>query len=247
MAVADTAGQGSVPVDPFVRTATLLMALTLLAGFTAQFLAGRSSFAARPLVHIHGLAFFAWVGLFAAQVWLVRAGNRVRHRQLGLVGAAWMPVLIVLGTALTVDVVQRGTTPPFFSAQHFLVANPLSVLCCAGLTAAAIACRRAPDWHRRLHVGALALLMGPGLGRLLPMPLLGPYAFEIAALAGLGFIVAGMVWDVRTRGRVHPAWSWSLAVGLLWLVAAQAIAHGPLGDGLYAWVTRGTPGASNPG
>jgi hypothetical protein len=247
MAITNVTGAGTGRLDPFVRVSALLMALILVAGFSTQFLAGRSTFQARLLVHVHGVAFFAWVALFVAQVWLVRSGDIARHRMLGIVGAAWVPVLLVLGTALTVDVVRRSITPPFFNPQHFLIANPLGVLAFAGLTGAALLKRREPDWHRRLHVSALALLLGPGVGRLLPMPLIGPYGFEISAAVGLAFIVAGMIWDRRTQGRIHAAWTWSLTVGVGWLVSAQLIARSVLGDSFYAWVTDGAPGAAIPG
>ena len=53
--------------DNFFRNMAILMALVIVAGFSVQFLAGRSSFSARPLVHLHGIAFMAWVGLFVTQ------------------------------------------------------------------------------------------------------------------------------------------------------------------------------------
>jgi hypothetical protein len=224
-----------------------VMAAIFVAGFLMQFLMGRSTFAARLLVHIHAITFFGWVAIFLAQLWLVRAGDMARHRQLGNIAALWMVLMVVVAFVLIVDVVRLGRTPFFFMPQHFLVLNPLGMVAVAGLTAAAIAMRGRSDWHKRLHVSALALLLGPALGRLLPSPLLIPYAFEAAAILGCVFIVAGMVRDWRASGRSHPAWWVGLGVCAAWLVIGNLIAFSPLGAALYQAATAGSAGATIPG
>ena len=90
-------------------------------------------------------------------------------------------------------------------AQQFLVFNPLTLFAFAGLTAAAIVMRRRTDWHRRLHLCGMTLLLGPGFGRLLPMPLLPPFAFEAVFAASMLFPLAGVISDLRRTGRIHPA------------------------------------------
>jgi hypothetical protein len=228
--------------DRFFLRTVFVMAAILVAGFSVQFLAGRSTFAARPLVHLHALAFFGWVAIFTTQTWLGTHGSVALHRQLGWIGAGWMVVLVVLGTALTVDVTQRGSTPFFFQPQHFLIANPFSVLCFAGLSSAAIVMRRRTDWHKRLHICGMAMLMGPGFGRLLPMPLLMPYAYQIAALAGLVFPLAGMVFDRRANNRVHPAWLVGSAAIVLTIAATGPIVRSDLGAAIYRATVADTPG-----
>lgn len=106
---------------------------------------------------------------------------------------------------MTVATVQAGRTPFFFQPQHFVVANRLTLYAAIGMLVAAHIMRKQTDWHSRLQVGSVALLMGPGFGRLLPMPLLPPYAFESASGAALLFPLIGILRDRRTRGRVHPA------------------------------------------
>jgi ABC-type multidrug transport system permease subunit len=139
--------------------------------------------------------------------------------------------------------VRQVATPFFFQPQHFLIANVLILLVFGGLTAAAVAMRRRTDWHRRLHLCAMAALMGPGFGRLLPMPLLIPYAYQAAAVAGLAFPAAGMIVDWRRGGKVHPAWWWGMGVLAATLVATEAVVFSPLGDAIYAAVAAGSPGA----
>ena len=77
-------------------------------------------------------------------------------------------------------------------------------------TVAAIALRRQTEWHRRLHFCGMSLLLGPGFGRLLPMPLLQPLAWEVTFAACLIFPAIGVWADWRRSGRVHPAWRWGI-------------------------------------
>jgi hypothetical protein len=233
--------------DNFFRTMAIMMALVIVAGFSMQYLAGRSSFAARPLVHLHGLAFMGWVGIFVTQAWLATHGPISLHRKLGWIGAGWIILLLVMGSWISIDVTQRGTAPFFFRPQHFLIANPLSLIVFAGLSWAAIRLRRQTDWHMRLHICAMAAIIGPGFGRLLPMPLLIPYAFEIAGIAGLLFPLAGMIRDKRKFGRVHPAWLLGVLAILAVIPASHLIGNSAVGDAIYKAVTAGQPGANVPG
>jgi hypothetical protein len=239
--------RGTAAADAFFRTLAILMALTVVAGFTLQFARGFSSLSARPLVHIHGIAFMVWVAIFVTQSWLATRGPIALHRRLGWFGALWVVVLVIMGSWITVDVIQRGTAPFFFQPQHFLIGNPLSALVFAGLVYSAIRLRRQPDWHMRLQICAMTTIMGPAFGRLLPMPFLIPYAFEAAGIAGMVFAIAGMIRDRRKYGRVHLAWYWGLGAFLAVIPVTQLLAASSVGDALYASVTAGHPGANVPG
>lgn len=229
----------------FMRMATVI-ALLIIAGFVMQFAMGRSTFAARPLVHLHGLAFMGWVVLFVTQVRLATSGSLALHRRLGWIAAGWTVLLVVLGLAITIDVARLGKTQFFFLPQYFLIANPLTVFCFALLTTAAIRLRRSPDWHKRLHICATIAIIGPGLGRLLPMPLMGRYSFDIVVALSLTLPMIGMIRDLRNDGQVHPAW-WRgvLAIAMV-IPLSHLIANSPVGDYLYASVTAGHPGATIP-
>lgn len=233
--------------DRFFRTLALLMALTVLIGFSFQFARGFSSLAARPLVHIHGIAFMGWVAIFVTQSWLATRGPIALHRRIGWFGAFWVVVLVVMGFWITIDVTQRGTAPFFFQPQHFLIGNALSAIVFAGLVYSAIRLRRQPDWHIRLQICAMTTIMGPAFGRLLPMPFMIPYAFDAAVLAGMVFAIAGMIRDRRKYGRVHSAWYWGLGAFLAIIPVTHIIADSPVGDALYKAVTAGHLGADIPG
>lgn len=233
--------------DRFFLIMALAMAATIAAGFIVQLAAGRSSFNAPLLVHAHALVFFGWVTLFVAQTAFAATGRMTWHRQLGWIGAGWIVAMLVFGFAITITMVRRGQAPFFFAPQHFLVFNPVTLLAFAVLTAAAIHLRRRTDWHRRLHFCGMTLLLAPAFGRLLPMPLLIPHAFEAAFFVPLLFPAAGMVADRRRTGRVHRAWWWGVGAILATFVLIQLVTWSPLGDALYRAVTAGSPGAAVPG
>ena len=228
----------------FFLNSAIAMALVIFAGFSLQLAMGRSSFASPPLVHAHAVVFMGWVVIYLMQNVLAASGRRELHRRLGWVAAGWVVLMIGLGLAVTLALVRQGRAPFFFRPLQFLVFDPASVLGFAGLTAAAIALRRRTEWHRRLQFCAMALLLGPGFGRLLPLPLLRPWAWEATLAASAVFPLIGMVWDLRRNGAVHPAWGWGLGAMAACLLVTEAVTYSPVGDALYRQVTRGTPGAA---
>lgn len=235
------------PRSGFFRALVTAMAAILISGFVVQLAMGRSSFHAPAIVHVHAVVFMGWVGIMLAQVWLVTAGAVSMHRTLGRLAGVWALAMLVLGPLVTVEAVREGRVPFFFQPQHFLLADPATVFGFVGLFAAAVLMRKHTDWHARLQVGAFVMLLGPGIGRLIPLPLLAPYAFEIAALIPLCVLVFGAAWDARTLGRVHPAWLVSGAALIGLLVAVRLIAFSPLGDALYAFATEGALTAGTDG
>lgn len=228
----------------FFLGGAIAMTLVLVAGFSVQLAMGRSSFSAPLLVHAHAVVFMGWVGIYLLQTIFAATGRQALHRRLGWIAAVWILPMLVLGCAVTVAIARRGQVPFFFTPLQFLVFDPLSLFTFAGLTVAAIMLRRRTDWHRRLHFCAMAILLGPGFGRLLPMPLLAPWAWEATALACLLFPLAGMVADLRRQGRVHPAWGWGVAATVGFVLLTEAITYSPVGQVLYRAVVAGSPGAA---
>ena len=230
----------------FAITATV-MALVVVAGFSLQFAMGRSTFASPLRVHVHALAFMGWVAIFLTQSWFATRGSMALHRRLGWVGAGWVVVMLAAATWVVVAMMRRGTVPFFFTPQQLLAGDPLSLICFAGLTWWAVTLRRRTDWHARLHICAMAAIIAPAFGRIIPMPLLIPYAFEISVLLGLMFPIAGMIHDMRRRGSIHRAWWAGSGAILATLILTELIAYSPVGGALYQAVVAGSPSASVPG
>ena len=231
----------------FAPKFAIAMALTVVAGFSVQWFMGRSTFAAPLRVHVHAVVFMGWVAIFVTQSWLATRGPLAFHRKLGLIALGWMGLMVAAAMTVIVAMARNGTVPFFFTPQQFLIGDPATLICFVGLTLAAIAKRRETDWHARLHICALAAIMGPAFGRLLPMPLLIPYAFEAAVLAGLVFPLVGAIRDKRVLGRVHPAWGRGALALLATLLLTNLIAYSPVGAAIYRATTAGSPGAVLPG
>jgi len=231
--------------DPgFFLGGAIAMAATIAAGFSLTLAMGRSNFGAPPLVHAHAIAFMGWVIIYLAQNILVAGGNVALHRRLGWVAAGWVILMLALGCAVTAFDVRFGHVPFFFRPAQFLIFDPLTLFAFAGLTYSAIAMRRRTDWHRRLHFSGMAMLVGPAFGRLLPMPLLAPWAWEASFAACLVFPLAGIAADLRRSGRVHPAWLCGLAVTLGVLVGTEVITYSSVGTALYNAVAAGSKAAA---
>ena len=225
----------------------IAMAATIVAGFSLQLLAGRSTFQSALPVHLHALTFMGWVAIFTVQATLGMRGRIDQHRKLGRLAMGWLVLMIVMGFVITLRMVRAGHVPFFFRPQHFLVFDPLNVLVFTAMVLVAVSMRKRTDWHSRLQLGAMALLMGPAFGRLLPMPLLAPYAYESAGAACALFPLIGRGVDFKRSRRVHPAWLVTLGVLGGMIVLGDIITYSPLGDSLYRMATAGTPGAAVPG
>lgn len=230
----------------FFTIMSFVMAGVIVAGFSLNLAMGRSSFALPAAFHVHGMIFMGWLGLYLAQVVTIASGNVALHRSLGKVAYLWIPAMIVAGVMIILVSV-RGSGGPFFFAQNeFLISNMAGLLVFGGLTLWALRVRRYSGWHRRLMLVAMSALTGPGLGRLLPMPLLIPNAWTIAVSASFVFGAIAMLVDWRANGRVHPAYWWGMGINVGAFVASMLLAYSPLGYAITEAVVAGTPGAERP-
>ncbi len=90
----------------------------------------------------------------------------------------------------------------------------------------------------------MTMLLTPAFGRLLPLPLLQPWAWEAAFAVALILPTVGAWSDVRRTGRVHEAWAWGIATIVVAFIMTEAITCSPVGTSIYYRVTKGSLGAS---
>lgn len=230
--------------DGFFLWGGLTMAALITSGFVFFLVMGISSFRAPLVVHVHALVFFGWVAIYTTQTVLATRGSLALHRRLGWVGAGWLAMMAVVGPLVAMEAIRLGRAAPIYEPAFFLVYAPMGVWAFVGLSSAAIVMRKRTDWHKRLHFTGMAMLTGPGIGRLLPMPLIMPHGAMVELVVLLMFPVAGVIWDLRRNGRIHPAWWWGIGAILAVRVLSNLIAFSPMGLAMFEAVTTGHPGSA---
>lgn len=208
--------------------------VTAFAGFApTYFLRGLSHRPPlRPMLHVHGAAFTAWLVLLVVQATLVRAHRLDWHRRLGVLGAALATAMVPLGVMAALESARLGAAAGNAKAFRFLV-FPLGQVAMFGvLFVAAIWQRRRPEIHRRLIILATTALMPPAIARLIGRS--GVPALSLSML----FVVAAMVHDWRSRGRVHPIYIWAVAAFLASGPLRLALAQSPAWSALARLLTQ---------
>lgn len=211
---------------PFYTGMAIILAATVVLGFAPTFyLRGYVPLPLGvgplyPLLVAHGLVNTLWFALFLAQTLLIAASRTDLHRRLGALGAVVAIAVVVLGTMTTVAAVRAGSVTPEADPRVFFLGATLPSFVLFGLlVAAAIGFRRRPQTHKHLMLLATIILMGAGLDRvfLFVFNLAEPVSSFLARsqLATDIFVLAAVVHDVRSRGRVHPALIWGGAALVL--------------------------------
>lgn len=165
------------------------------------------------LLAVHGAAFTAWVLLMVVQPSLIAIKNRKLHRKLGYAGAGIAAAIVVLGNLAAIKAIDGGFIgfgdPHAFYAIPFFDINSFAVV-----VALAVIWRNRAETHKRLILLANVAILSAAVARF-PVPTVqagAPFTFILLPCL---IIVAGMVYDKRSRGRVHPVWIWG---GLAMLV-----------------------------
>lgn len=204
----------------FWQKMALGIALFIVFGFAQFALRGFVDAGNAPIhVHLHGIAMLSWLALVVTQPWLVAHGNIAMHRRLGWLGLGLAAAVIALGSYTSLYAIETHRQPFFFTPAYFLALTHFGLAFFAGLLIGAIACRRRTDWHQRLMLGALIMIMEPALGRTLPMPLIMPWGEWLSMAVQLGVIGLIARHDLKRIGAVHPA-TWVVAGAI---VASHAV------------------------
>lgn len=190
-----------------------------------------------PVIAIHGTVFFGWTLLLVYQAWLVTSGRIARHRDVGLIGISLATAMVIFGSLAAINSGKHAIALNAAEAGEAFMIVPLAALSTfAILVIAAIVNMRRADWHKRLLLSATAVILDAAIARpyiaylvmggnmppfqgnvglsglnLPPPPVIGVLP---PALLGLLFIVAGMIYDWRKLGKVHPAYIWALVFAL---------------------------------
>jgi uncharacterized membrane protein YozB (DUF420 family) len=222
---------------PFYLVMSLAMAAVIIAGFSRTV---PDDFTAGPkfplLLAVHGTVFTLWIVLFVAQPAIVARGSLKLHRRIGWIGAGLAFAMVVMGLAATYFAIRYNSAPSFFPPPLFLVMNTIGITVFGGLVTAGVRLRKKAEWHKRLMLCATISILGPGIGRLLPMESFGRAAPMVMFAAILAFGLAGPIYDVVIRRRVHPAYIWGVSTIILSMVITGPIAFTPAARALTTFI-----------
>ncbi len=200
---------------------TIAMLATVIAGFGPTYFfstVSGSAFELTPALHVHGAAFTTWMLLLVVQSTLISAGRVDIHRQLGVAGAVLGAFMMLLGAYVVISRLRAGllTAPPEVPVGVLLAIALATVVVFPTLFGSALLLRQRTDYHKRLVVLATLELVIAAVARLPGVAANGPPAFF--GITDL-FVVALVVYDFSTRGRIHPATLW----GGLFFIASQPL------------------------
>jgi uncharacterized membrane protein YozB (DUF420 family) len=157
------------------------------------------------LLHLHGAVFTAWILFFVAQTALIADGRVQVHRRLGYSGAFLAGAMVILGTTAAFWMAKVGhfRSVPFArdpeSASFFALVDILKF---AVFIAAGFYFRRNREAHQRIMLMATVFALLPaGLGRFAAS--INP---ALAPILIYAFVLAGPVYDLVTRRRIHLAY-----------------------------------------
>lgn len=202
----------------FYSGMTLAMALTAFVGFAPSFYLRKAGFEGPPLtpfVLVHGALMTLWMLASVLQTSLIAAQAREVHRSFGWIFAGLAVAIVLTGPQLGIEAIRRGAVPPGLTAEQFLVLPMAAVVMFAGFVGLGVLNRNNAQVHKRLMLLATISILDAAVARMPGMLAAGPLAFFAAVDL---FIVAGVIYDYRSRGRVHPVWIW----GGLAIVVSQA-------------------------
>lgn len=188
-----------------------------------------------PLVLLHGLLFTGWALLFMVQVSLVSARRTDLHRRLGLAGLPMLVAMAVVGPLAALYAVARQSGPPIVSPLSWLAVPLIDVPMYVALIWAGLANRKDPQAHKRFMLASMIGMINPGFGRL-PWPAAVPPTLVLMG-GMLIFLTALIVWDLRSRGKLHWATTASAIVLVGSWVFRLAVWQTPAWLSFAAWIS----------
>ena len=209
MAVALAAGRSADPERRFYQAMVIAIIASILLGFAQSFFL-RPLFPAKHApgeawFYIHGVLFTGWLALFCAQVTLIGSNRVALHRQLGVAGYVFIPLMLFMGLVGTLIAARRPggffdvTVPPL----EFMVVPIYELLLFALFAALALVWRKTPQTHKRFMLLAAISLVEAGTARwpFEPFTTIPAVAFWTQA----AFLIPLVGWDLYSRKKIGRA------------------------------------------
>lgn len=183
-----------------------------------------------PVLALHGAVMTAWITLAVVQPLLIAANNRALHRSVGTVGAVIAGLILLVVPPATLESMRGGGVTAFPTIYVFLAVNIFGLIAFAACVGLALLRRRDAETHKRLMTLSLIVLIPPAIGRTAGLQMWMPAS---GFLIGDAIILAGCLFDWRTRGTVHRVWK----IGGPLMILSQLVC-GPVGFSA-PWVAFG--------
>lgn len=222
-----------------VAVAIALCWFGLLAGFIPDMIRQfNEGHAYVPSAHVHAASAWGWMMLVSWQALKVRKGDLPGHRRNGRRLAPILGPILVVSALVTIWTADRAAAAlpnsTFIPARlAFQVGH---IIPFAILTTAALLRTDRPDAHKRLMLLAIFAILDTGFSRWLGssmrtalgsgpvLEILGRFPLTWALMAGMA------LYDLRTRGRLHPVFAPAAALILATELGAAALFFWPRWD-----------------
>jgi hypothetical protein len=239
----------------YVGMAAIYLALAV-AGFAPTFWVPmvKGTLHVPPITYVHALFFYSWVVLFLVQTSLAASGNLRFHREVGVFAVAVATGMCFAATGLLINSLKR-----FEAAGMGAAERPIALVSVAGITvfstlfSIAMLNIKRPEVHKRVMLVSTSSLLQAGVGRLIAFFLVGevrtahltqPPPVAVTLLAAVPtdlLLIIPMIYDRRTRGRVHPAYWLAGAYILAVQVAIIPLSHTNAWSRVTDWLIALSP------
>ena len=189
---------------------TAALAAVIFGGFGISYFAPMATGSLRPispLVHFHGIFYFAWMILLMVQSGLVNSGNVALHRTLGTIGISVATGLVIFASVISIENTRASlelSADPFLFQLMYL--NIVAISTFTILFIMAMRKTRQPEFHRRLVLLATVGFIGAGINRFYVAAFQVDFApFWFIYLVSDLFILALIIHDWKTLQKLHPA------------------------------------------
>lgn len=224
---------------------TVALAVVIFGGFGVSYFQPMATGNLRPMspvVHFHGLFYFAWMALLMLQSGLVNSGNVALHRTLGTMGISIATGLIIMATVIsilsTAASLEVGPAPFDFQLMYL---NVVAISSFTILFVMAMRKTRQPEYHRRYILIATIAFIGAGINRFYVFIMDVEFApFWFLYLVSDLFIAAIALHDWKTQGKLHPA----TITGAIIVVVIQAGQWSIAGTAAFESITYWLAGLS---
>ena len=190
----------SAPQRRYLVGFSLLVAAIVVAGFMRTFFLplANHTFAAPWFVYVHGTLFFTWIALLVTQTSLIASRDVARHRRLGLLAVALIPLMVASAVTVAFWSTARDYRAGGGDATiAFFFGQLMDMVMFAAFAIAALLARRRPQWHKRLILLATLAVLGAAVGRI------PDRRGRSANYVTLIFVVAILGYDLLSQRRAH--------------------------------------------